>query len=175
MRTVFRLVKWLIVLAVILAAAAFLLPRTHHVERSRVIEAPPEKVWSLISDPREWNTWSPWAMRDPNMKIEYSGAPSGAGAGWSWKSDSQGEGRMRFESADPPKKLTYTLEFTDMGSTATGEFRLEPVAQGTRVTWSFDSDAGYNPVMRWFGLALDSMVGGDFETGLRMMEQAARR
>ena len=49
---------------------------------------------------------------------------------------------------------------------ATGHFHLEPVGAGTRVTWVFDAHLGLNPFMRWSGLALDSMVGRDFEAGL---------
>ena len=78
---------------------------------------------------------------------------------------------MRFDSADAPRRLAYTLVFEDIGIRATGEFRLEPVGQGTRVIWHLDAQLGHNPVMRWFGLALDGLLGRDFEAGLRHLEQ----
>ena len=166
MRIALRLLKWLLVALIALAAIAFALPRSHHVERDRIVEVPPERIWPLLADPREWKRWSPWNQKDPDMQITYSGPASGAGAGWSWKSSSQGSGTVRFTQADPPKRLGYTIAFTNMGSSATGEFRLEPVPEGTRIVWAFDSDAGNNPMMRWFGLLLDRMVGADFEAGL---------
>ena len=34
------------------------------------------------------------------------------------------------------------------------------------MTWGFESDLGMNPMARWMGLMMDSLVGGDYEQGL---------
>ena len=64
--------KWvkrgLIGLAAVVAAVVIvglLLPRSVHVERSTVIEAPPSVVFALVNDYRAFNRWSPWARIDP--------------------------------------------------------------------------------------------------------------
>ncbi len=173
MRFVFRLLKWLLAVVVLAIVGAFFLPAVQQVERSQVVAAPAERIWPLIADPRQWQRWSPWAARDPRMRLEYGGPASGAGAWWAWKSDSEGSGRMQFETANAPVELTYRLEFPDMGSTAKGAFRIVPADGGSRVTWSFHTDAGLNPVLRWFGLLLDRMVGADFEQGLTGLAKAA--
>lgn len=173
MRWIFNVIKALLLLLVVLAAAAFLLPERRLVERSREIAAPPERIWPLIAEPRRWTAWSPWYAKDPAMTLTYDGTASGAGAQWRWDSASQGRGQMRFDSAEAPRRLGYTLVFEDMGTQATGEFRLEPAGAGTRVVWMLDSQLGHNPVMRWFGLALDRLVGPDFDAGLRRLESAA--
>jgi hypothetical protein len=49
------------------------------------------------------------------------------------------------------------------------------VGAGTRVTWAFDTQLGLNPLMRWSGLVLDSMVGRDFEAGLDRMAALVTR
>lgn len=175
MGIVLKLVKWLLLVLLALALAAFALPGAKHVERSREIAVPPERIWPLIAEPRQWHGWQPWYAKDPAMRITYSGADSGAGAQWSWESDTQGNGRMTFEHAEAPRLLHYRLEFVDMGSTATGQFRLEPAGAGTKVTWVFDTQLGMNPVMRWFGLALDTMVGADFESGLDRLAKVATK
>jgi uncharacterized protein YndB with AHSA1/START domain len=114
--------------------------------------------------------------KDPATTLSYSGAESGAGAEWSWQSATQGRGRMRFDRADPPQRLAYTLVFEDMGATSTGEFVLEPIADasgrvtGTRVTWRLESVFGRNLPMRGFGLVLDRVVGPDFESGLARLD-----
>jgi uncharacterized protein YndB with AHSA1/START domain len=173
MRWIVNVIKALALLLVILIAVSFLLPAQRMVERSRQIAAPPERIWPLIADPRRWNGWSPWLAKDPATKLSYAGAASGAGAEWAWESATQGQGHMRFDSAQAPRHLAYTLVFDDMGLSNTGEFRLEPVPGGTRVVWNIESRFGFNPLMRWFGLALDRMVGPDFETGLARLETAA--
>ncbi len=37
------------------------------------------------------------------------------------------------------------------------------------MTWTLTSAHG-SPIERWFGLAMGSMVGGDFETGLKSLK-----
>jgi uncharacterized protein YndB with AHSA1/START domain len=175
MGMVVTLVKWLLALVVAGVLGAYLLPASRHVERSREIAVPPERLWPLIAEPRQWIGWQPWYARDPAMKLSYSGAESGTGAQWAWESASEGRGRMAFEHAEAPRLLHFRLEFVDMGSVATGQFRLEPVGAGTRVTWAFDTQLGLNPLMRWSGLVLDSMVGRDFEAGLDRMAALVTR
>jgi uncharacterized protein YndB with AHSA1/START domain len=178
MRWLVNVFKALVLLLVLLAGAALLLPEHRTVERSREIAAPAARIWPLLVAPRQWAGWSPWLAKDPAMQLAYAGAESGAGAEWSWRSASQGRGHMRFDRTEPPTRLSYTLVFDDMGSTTTGEFVLEPIDGGvgggkagrTRVTWRLEADFGRNLPMRWFGLLLDRTVGADFDAGLARLD-----
>lgn len=38
-------------------------------------------------------------------------------------------------------------------------------------TWGFDTDLGMNPIARYFGLVMDSMLGADYEKGLAKLKQ----
>lgn len=174
MRLVKLLAISLLVLIVAMIAISFFLPAQQGTERHRDINAPAEKLWPLIVSPKQWARWSAWNRRDPGMTIRYEGPESGAGAKWSWDSASQGKGAMVFDAAEPNKQLTYTLTFPDMGSAATGRIVLTPQGNGTRVTWSFETSLGNNPVMRWFGLMIPGMVGKDFDEGLANLEEAAK-
>jgi uncharacterized protein YndB with AHSA1/START domain len=108
-----KFIKWLLIAVVVLAAALFfggyLISPTYTVARSATINAPADKVYALIADPREWKKWSVWNLRDPAMEIKYEGPDSGAGAKWTWKSKSQGDGTMTFTKAEPGKLLAYDL------------------------------------------------------------------
>src|SRR5688500_18970273 len=83
-----------------LAIAAILIfaatrPDSFHVERSVSIQAPPERIFPLISDFHRWPAWSPWEKLDPAMKRTHSGAASGTGAAYAWQGNSDvGAGRM---------------------------------------------------------------------------------
>ena len=55
-----------IAIAVILILAA-IKPDTFRIERSAVINAPAERIFSVLSDFRQWGGWSPWATKDPDM------------------------------------------------------------------------------------------------------------
>mgnify|MGYP006915320635 CR=1 FL=1 len=41
-----------------------------------------------------------WNQRDPAMKMDYSGPPTGVGAAWAWTSKSEGDGKMTFTAAE---------------------------------------------------------------------------
>lgn len=53
MKWLIRVVLALVVLALVFVGIGLLLPSQFHVERSVVINAPAEKVYALIADPRQ--------------------------------------------------------------------------------------------------------------------------
>ena len=170
--------KVLIGLAVLVGALlliGFVLPGTYRVERSVEIKAPADKVYAEIVDPKAWGKWAVWNRRDPNMKITYSGAASGAGAKWAWESKTEGTGNMEFVRADPPRALEYKLYFPDFDSTSTGALMLTPSAGGTRVTWTNAGQMGMKPIGGYFALCMDRMIGPDFEAGLANLKTLAEK
>ena len=80
-------------------------PDTFRVARSTSIKAPPEKIFPLINDFRQWPAWSPYESKDPAMKRTFSGAPTGKGAIYEWDGD-KNVGSGRIEIAD----TTATVE-----------------------------------------------------------------
>jgi len=174
-----RLGKWTAIVVVLvsvgLVVGGMLLPSTFQVSRSVVVNAPPEKIYALVADPRAWKLWSVWNQRDPAMKIEYSGAPTGVGAVWAWQSKTEGDGKMTFTAAEPARRVGFDLYFPDFGTTSKGELQLAPEGGGTRVTWSMNGDMGSNPLYHWMALGADSMVGKDFEAGLTSLKAVAEK
>jgi uncharacterized protein YndB with AHSA1/START domain len=178
-RTLMKIIKILLVaavvlMAIVLAGGMVLSPR-FTVVRTVVIDAPAERIYPLVADPRSWQQWSAWHQRDPAMTVEYSGPTSGTGAVWSWQSKSEGDGRMTFTTAEPAKRLGYELFFPDFGTTSTGQFRFEPNGASTQVTWTMDGDMGNNPLHRWMGLFMNQFVGPDFDTGLANLKALAEK
>jgi len=173
MRWIRNILLTLVAIVVLLLGIGLLLPSTFKVQRSIDIQASPDRIYPLLADPREWKKWSAWNARDPAMKIEYSGPPSGAGARWTWQSESEGNGEMTFTGAVPGQRVEYSLHFPDFGMRSAGQLRLEPMAEGTRVTWTNEGDVGSSPVNRYFAQVMDRLVGPDFEAGLKNLKVAA--
>jgi uncharacterized protein YndB with AHSA1/START domain len=173
----FTLLKWLLIavlgLAALLFAGGYALSPEFKAVRSARIDAPAEKIYALVADPREWKRWSVWNQRDPAMTIHYSGPPSGAGAAWEWKSKTEGDGKMTFTAAEPGQRVAYDLYFPDFGTTSNGDLLLMPEGGGTQVTWTMNGNMGSNPLMRWIALFGDKMVGPDFEAGLANLKALA--
>jgi uncharacterized protein YndB with AHSA1/START domain len=162
-------------LVVLLALISFVLPSNYRVERSLEIAAPAEKIYPYIADPREWKKWGVWSIRDPNMKMDYSGAPSGTGAKWTWESKTEGSGSMEFPRAEAPSLVEYSLYFPEFNSRSSGKLTLAPSGAGTKISWTNEGSLGNNPINRYFGLMMDKMLGGDFEGGLKNLKALAEK
>jgi uncharacterized protein YndB with AHSA1/START domain len=165
----------LVSLVLLLFAGGYALSPEFKAVRSVTIDAPAEKVYPLLADPREWKRWTVWNQRDPSMAITYTGPLSGAGAAWEWKSKSEGDGKMTFTAAEPNRRVAYDLFVPDFGTTSTGDLLLVPEGGGTRVTWTINGNMGSNPLMRWLALFMDRMVGPDFEAGLANLKALAEK
>ena len=174
-----RIVKWLFGIVLVAAALVWvgglLLSPKVIVARSIVIAAPPDKVYALLVDPRQWKRWTAWNRRDPQMQMTFSGAASGAGAAWAWKSKGEGDGRMLFTAAEPGRRLAYELYFPEFDNTSGGDLSLAAEGAGTRVTWTMNGDFGSNPLWRWMALFADRMIGPDFEAGLANLKAEAEK
>ena len=173
-----KIIKWLLVATLgvlaVLLLGGLALPSHYSVARETVINAPVERVFGLVASPRAWKQWTVWNRRDPAMQIQYTGPETGAGAEWSWKSESEGEGRMTFTQVEPLQRIAYELRFAGY-KPSTGEMRFAAEGIGTRVAWTMQGDTGRNPLMHWMALAMNSMVGKDFETGLANLKALAEK
>ncbi len=166
----------LLVLVVALVIAGFLLPKQYKVERAILINATSLTIYPLVAAPTNWQSWSVWNSRDPNMVLSFSGAGAGKGAKWSWQSKTEGNGEMEFIDEVSPRKLVYRLTFADWGMTSVGTMSLVPKGGAvTEVTWTSEGDLGNNPVYRYFGLFMDRMIGKDFESGLLNLKALAEK
>lgn len=154
-------------LVAIALAVLALQPSAFSVARSLVIAAPPAAIYPHIADLRAMNVWSPWAHMDPKLTMSYEGPPAGVGARSAWQSPQMGDGRMSIVAATPDRDVELKLELLGpMGATNRVRFVLEPVAQGTEVTWSMDGNNGFLGKAFSLFLDMDTMVGSVFADGL---------
>jgi hypothetical protein len=168
----------LVAFAIILILAATK-PDTFRVERSITINAPSNEVATLINDFHHWQIWSPWAHIDPKMKTTYSGPTAGVGSVYEWEGNAKvGKGRMEILSVEPTQtsiKLDFLKPFEGHN---TADFILTPQtpATATRVDWMMSGPSPFFPskIMGVF-IAMDKMIGPDFEKGLANLKGAAER
>lgn len=145
-------------------------PSTYKVSRSIVINAPKTQVFPYLNELKNWQKWSVWIERDPEMVFTYGKATSGLGAHQKWKSKSQGEGEITYTEVVPNELIKYDLHFTDWESTSLGSFTLAVAGNETEVTWSDEGKLSWNPVMRIMGRFFDKWIGEDFEAGLSKLK-----
>ncbi len=174
-----KVVQWVLAvvgaITLVILAVGLFIPSTFVVSRSVQIEAPAERIYDYVVEPRKWKEWSAWARRDPQARIVYSGPPFGMGARWSWESRQEGSGSMEFTHVDPDRRIDYALAFPAFNMRSTGAITLEPSGKGTRVTWTNAGDTGGNPFKHYLAAAMDRMVGPDFEQGLANLKALAEK
>jgi hypothetical protein len=161
------LLKILVTIILLFVIVGLLLPSRVLVERSVLIDAPATKIFPYLNDLRAFNRWSPWAGRDPNATYSFSGPDSGVGMRMRWYSEQPdvGSGSQEIVTSVPGKSVTTVLDF---GETGQARATLFITADGvsSRVTWRFEEELSWNPLHRWIGLAMDSLLGPDYEQGL---------
>lgn len=175
MKILKKILLVLVVLAVIVCIAGFLMPAKVHVERSGDLKASPQALYATLNNLETYNDWMPWNRMDPNMQITFGASKVGPGASYSWKSENKnvGEGSLSIAECVPDQKLAMDLKMKDQ-DIGKGTFELSPMEGGTKVKWSMDSDMGMNPIARLMGnLMMDKFVGAEFEKGLKTLESVA--
>ena len=161
-------------IAVVLILAATR-PDSFSVQRAAIVSAPPEKIFPLINDFRQWGNWSPYEHKDPAMKRTFSGAVRGKGAVYAWEGDKNvGKGRMEILEASAPSKIAIKLDFfTPFEAHNTAEFTMLPHEDATRVIWRMHGPAPFMARIMHLFINIDNMVGKDFEAGLANLKRLA--
>ena len=165
-----------IAIAIVLILAATK-PDSFSVQRAAIVSAPPEKIFPLINDFRQWGNWSPYEHKDPAMKRTYSGAVRGKGAVYAWEGDKNvGKGRMEILEASSPSNIAIKLDFfTPFEAHNTAEFTMLPHEDATRVIWRMHGPAPFMARIMHLFINIDNMVGKDFEAGLANLKRLAEK
>lgn len=175
------MLKAILIIVVVLIAGVLIFaatkPDTFRVQRSASIKAPPDRIFPLINDYRNWTAWSPYEKKDPAMKRTFGAITAGKGATYAWDGNKDiGQGGMEILESVPPSRVTMKLDFVKpFEAHNMVDFTLQPEGDTTRVTWDMHGPAPYfSKVMQVF-INMDRMVGTDFEAGLASMKAIAEK
>jgi len=166
------MIKTIAIVVVSLVAALLIFaatrPDTFRVERSISIEAPSEKIFAILNDFHQSESWSPYEKKDPTMKRTFSGAANGKGAVYEFDGNKEvGKGRLMITDTAPPSKITIALDMVEpFEAHNTVEFTLGANGDSTKVTWAMHGPQSYVMKVLSFFIDCDKMVGKDFEAGL---------
>ena len=169
-------------LLIVAAAIAALLiyaatkPDAFRIQRSATIAAPPEKVFALINDLRQFNTWNPFAKMEPTVIITYDATSAGVGGAYNWQGEKTGVGRMQITESVPAQRVSAKLDFTKpFEAHNVVDFTVQPQGNGSTVTWAMHGPMPYlNRLMTIF-FDMDKTVGKDFEAGLANLKALAEK
>ena len=175
------MIKTLAILAVAALGALLIFaatrPDTFRIQRSTSIKSSPEKLFPLINDLHQFNTWNPYNKKDPAMQGSYRGPASGPGAAFDFQGNKDvGKGSIEIVESTSPGKVVMKL---DMLAPFEGhniiEFTLTPRGEVTEVTWAMHGPSPYIAKLMGIFFSMDGMIGRDFEAGLADLKARAER
>jgi hypothetical protein len=168
-----RVLLVLMILLVVFAGVGFILPGHYKVERSVNMRSDPDKVYTIISDLKTWNSWTAWNdRRYPDMKTAFSGADSGTGAKMNWEGKDVGQGALEVVRSAPKDGIEYNLSLNHGTMQSNGAIKMKVTGDNVEVTWVSEGDLGMNPLDRYFGLLMEHFTAPDLEEGLRNLKNA---
>ena len=172
-----RIVIFVVVIIAAILIFAATRPDTFHIQRSRTIIAPQEKVFALINDLHNWPRWAPQDREDSSMKRSFSGAAAGVGAVSEWEGrGNSGKGTMTIMESDALRKIVIQVDrVRPFRARNMNEFTLGPDGAGTKVTWSMTGPNLFIMKLISVFTNMDRMMGKHFEDGLENLKSAAER
>jgi len=170
----------IVIILLIFVTVGIFLPRNIHVERSIQIDRPASMVFAFLNGYSSFNTWSPWAARDPSAEYALSGPATGVGASLAWVGDPRltGSGKQEIIESQPNSLIRIRFQFDGQGEAIT-YYSLADNNGTTDLTWGFDTDVTegqgfFGGIMaRYFGLFFDRWIGSDYEDGLNNLKRLA--
>ncbi|WP_294228885.1 SRPBCC family protein [uncultured Chryseobacterium sp.] len=177
MKTFLKIIGILIILFVVYAVIAMLaFGKNYHYEKSMVIHAPKEKIWQQISSMQAVNKWNPWLKLDPKMKLVYSGTSGQIGDQYCWdsKNNDAGAGCQEIKELVPYQRQKTEMIFKKpFEGQATSEMILSPEGNGTKVTWTMDTEQ--DPMMKIMRPIMDYQMGKSYEEGLNNLKKLTEK
>ena len=168
-----RLRVRLLVFAIFLLTFPFFLRRRPRVERRITILAPPETIFPLVNDLRNWPLWTAWSERE-EIEFNYGDVVEGAGALQRWRT-AKTDGMLRIVRSRANRRIDYTLEMDAGKYHLLGRVDFIPDGACTRIVWKCVWPSARNPYMRYIDLAFRWLMGRDFARGLARLRTAVER
>ncbi|TVQ45633.1 MAG: hypothetical protein EA362_08695 [Saprospirales bacterium] len=141
--------------------------KSYTVEESIVINAPKSMVYDYISDFNNFNEWSPWQDRDPEMVTTITGDGKSVGSKYEWEGDNEaGKGSMEIIEMDE-HKINIDLRFVEpFESESFTQYRFEETESGTKLIWYMEGEMPYPMNLLNLFSIMEKAIGADYRKGL---------
>ena len=171
-----RIIEFLIALgivAILFVIIGVCLPGERHISESIETNRKMTIVNDTVNSLRRFKDWNPLVLRDPAMKLSYSGPASGVGARMEYDSAQVGQGSWEITQSEENQRVVYALDNSQRGSDKTMTFLLEPTGKDNRnvkITQEYSVKYGFDLFGRYAGLYVSRHVGDDIKLGLSRLQ-----
>jgi uncharacterized protein YndB with AHSA1/START domain len=162
-------VAGIIILFLLVAA---LTPKSFSLEKKIVVNRPRQQVFDYIKLIKNQEYYSVWVMKDPNIKIVYTGTDGTVGFTSAWRSDDKnvGIGEQEITKINEGESIEVEIRFEKpFKATNRAVNKLTSTADGnTLMTQTFLGKSKFP--MNIMNLFMDKLVGKDMQTNLQNLK-----
>lgn len=161
-------------LVVLFFTVGMVLPDKVHVQSTVTVQAPASSVFALVDGYRQFDKWSPWSSKDPQMKAQISGPLYGTGARYDWSGNQAvGSGSQEILTSVPYSDVKSQVSFGAVERPAEADISIAGQGAASEVTWAMDVPLGPSPIAHYFGPVLKKQIQPDFDQGLARLKALA--
>ena len=140
MRWVLGIVGVLVAVILVVVIIGYLLPQNHVASVSARYAAPPDAIWSSLTDIQAFPQWRPGVVRVEPLPDE-----NGQGG---WREHQKHDAvSYRVVEADPPRRFVVRIADKNLPYGGTWTYDVAPDGAGTRLTITERGEV-YNPIFR---------------------------
>ena len=162
-----------LLLIAIIAIAIYIAvqPNAFNVTRTRTIQAPAAVIYDNVSDFKNWEAWSSWVEKDPDMVITIPEQTKGKGGSYSWE-DKNGVGTMKTVETKPNESITQVMQVAEFPSSDISWNFKQNTDGSTDVTWAIsgkDLPFGFKAYTAFMG-SMEEQIGPEYERSLEKLD-----
>lgn len=175
MKTIRNILTTLLVILILLIIVGLFLPADRHFETKVIIKAPAYIVFDHANNLKNWEKWSPWTVRDTQIKLEYEGPSSGKGSvcKWTLLNRQTGSGSLKIIESRPYELILIEINFLKQGKML-WLWTFENTGEETIVIWGLDIK-NMNIAERYFSLFVHDMMESYFKKGLDNLKSVSEK
>lgn len=162
-------------LIVLVLIAAAIVKKDYGIISEITINKSKTEVFNYIKLLKNQDNFSKWALMDPFMKKDYTGADGSAGFVSYWDSDKKnvGKGEQEIKKITEGERIDYEIRFIKpFAGVANAYLSVESVSDNkTLVKWGFTSRMKYPSNLMLVFMNMDKMVGNDLSIGLMNLKK----
>lgn len=141
-------------------------------ERSGLINASADKIYPYLSNLRLGEKWNPYNQRDPEIKLNFTGADGTIGSKMDFAGNMEaGSGSVEIIKLIPDQSVEIHLIMTKpLAADNMISYTLTPEGNATKFTWRMYGDGGFMGKLMNVIIDCEKMMFKDFDQGIQNLK-----